>query len=117
MILARVEGYVVATKKTAKMTGAKFLFVRPMLIDPANPKAFKPGANTSWTASVESGTPLYSTPGSATASALAVGVLEDSNVDLTGELVSLMSAQRNYQANTKVISAQSEMMQSLMQAI
>lgn len=83
----------------------------------ANPNALNPGANTSWQASVESGTPLYSTPGSATASALAVGVLEDSNVDLTGELVSLMSAQRNYQANTKVISAQSEMMQSLMQAI
>jgi flagellar hook protein FlgE len=83
----------------------------------ANPNALNPGANTSWMASVESGTPLYSTPGSATASALAVGVLEDSNVDLTGELVNLMSAQRNYQANTKVISAQSEMMQSLMQAI
>ena len=83
----------------------------------ANPSGLKPGANTSWTASVDSGTPLYSTPGSATASPLAVGVLEDSNVDLTGELVNLMSAQRNYQANTKVISAESEMMQSLMQAI
>ncbi|MBA4341907.1 MAG: flagellar biosynthesis protein FlgE [Methylibium sp.] len=83
----------------------------------ANPSGLKPGANTSWTASVDSGTPLYSTPGSATASALAVGVLEDSNVDLTGQLVDLMSAQRNYQANTKVISAESEMMQSLMQAI
>jgi flagellar hook protein FlgE len=83
----------------------------------ANPNALTPGANTSWLASVDSGTPLYSTPGSATASALAVGVLEDSNVDLTGELVNLMSAQRNYQANTKVISAQSDMMQSLMQAI
>ena len=83
----------------------------------ANPSGLTPGANTSWTASVDSGTPLYSTPGSATASALAVGVLEDSNVDLTGELVNLMSAQRNYQANTKVISAESEMMQSLMQAI
>lgn len=83
----------------------------------ANPSGLVPGANTSWTASVDSGTPLYSTPGSATASALAVGVLEDSNVDLTGQLVDLMSAQRNYQANTKVISAESEMMQSLMQAI
>lgn len=83
----------------------------------ANPSGLVPSANTSWTASVDSGTPLYSTPGSATASSLAVGVLEDSNVDLTGQLVDLMSAQRNYQANTKVISAESEMMQSLMQAI
>jgi ethanolamine utilization protein EutN len=46
MILARVEGYVVATKKNAKMTGSKFLFVRPLVIDPASPKAFKAGTNT-----------------------------------------------------------------------
>jgi ethanolamine utilization protein EutN len=46
MILARVEGSVVATKKNAKMTGSKFLFVRPLLVDPANPKGFKPGTNT-----------------------------------------------------------------------
>lgn len=83
----------------------------------ANPSGLRAGANTSWVSSVDSGTPLYSTPGSATASPLAVGALEDSNVDLTGELVNLMATQRNYQANTKVISAESEMMQSLMQAI
>lgn len=46
MILARVEGTVVATKKTKKMTGSKFLFVRPMLVDPANPQGFKTGSNT-----------------------------------------------------------------------
>jgi ethanolamine utilization protein EutN len=46
MILARVEGQVVATKKNAKMTGSKFLFVRPLLVDPANLAAFKPGTNT-----------------------------------------------------------------------
>jgi len=46
MILARVEGTVVATKKTAKMTGSKFLFVRPLLVDPALPAAFKTGNNT-----------------------------------------------------------------------
>jgi ethanolamine utilization protein EutN len=46
MLLARVEGSVVATKKNAKMTGAKFLLVRPLLVDPANLAVFKPGANT-----------------------------------------------------------------------
>lgn len=46
MILARVEGTVVATKKNARMTGSKFLFVRPLLVDPANPREFKPGTNT-----------------------------------------------------------------------
>ena len=46
MILARVEGSVVATKKNNKMTGSKLLFVRPLLVDPANPAQFKTGANT-----------------------------------------------------------------------
>ena len=46
MILARVEGAIVATKKNAKMTGSKFLFVRPLLVDPATPNGFKSGTNT-----------------------------------------------------------------------
>lgn len=46
MILARVEGSVIATKKNAKMTGHKFLVVRPLIIDSPKATAFKPGSNT-----------------------------------------------------------------------
>lgn len=46
MILARVEGNVVATKKNAKMTGAKLLFVRPLTVDSPSAKQFKEGLNT-----------------------------------------------------------------------
>jgi ethanolamine utilization protein EutN len=46
MILARVEGSVVATKKNTKMTGSKFLLVRPLVIDSANAKEWKPGTST-----------------------------------------------------------------------
>ncbi|MEO8352796.1 MAG: EutN/CcmL family microcompartment protein [Chthoniobacteraceae bacterium] len=46
MILARVEGSVVATKKNTKMTGSKFLLVRPLVIDAANAKNWKPGTST-----------------------------------------------------------------------
>lgn len=46
MILARVEGVVVATKKNARMTGSKFLFVRPVLFDPAKPNQLKDGTST-----------------------------------------------------------------------
>ncbi|HSI50154.1 MAG TPA: flagellar hook-basal body complex protein [Ideonella sp.] len=76
-----------------------------------------PTSDTSWTASQASGQPLYYAPGTGMAGSLTVGALEQSNVDMTGELVNLMSAQRNYQANTKVISAESEMMQALFQAV
>jgi flagellar hook protein FlgE len=76
-----------------------------------------PISDTSWTTSSESGAALYFTPGSGMAGTLTPGALEQSNVDMTAQLVNLMSAQRNYQANTKVISAENEMMQTLMQAV
>jgi flagellar hook protein FlgE len=74
-------------------------------------------SDTAWTTSSTSGQPLYSTPGVGTAGALTPGTLEQSNVDMTEQLVLLMSSQRNYQANSKVIAAENEMMQSLMQAV
>ena len=73
--------------------------------------------DTSWTASIGSGTALTSTPGSGMAGTLNTSSLEQSNVDITSELVGLMTSQRNYQANSKVIQTESTMLQSLMQAI
>jgi len=46
MILAKVEGCVVASKKNAKMTGNKVLLVRPIVIDSLNAVEFKPSAST-----------------------------------------------------------------------
>lgn len=72
---------------------------------------------TSWQATTASGVALIGTPGVGQYGELASGQLEQSNVEVSTELVDLMGAQRNYQANTKVISAEQEIMQSLMQAI
>jgi flagellar hook protein FlgE len=74
-------------------------------------------SGTSWAMTSTSGTPLYFAPGSGLAGSLTGGTLEQSNVDVTAQLVGLMSAQRNYQANAKVISTESQMIQALMQAI
>jgi len=46
MILARVEGSVVATKKNPKMTGSKFLVVRPVVIDAKKPTEIKLGSSS-----------------------------------------------------------------------
>lgn len=46
MILARVEGSVVATKKSDKMKGSKFLFVRPLVVDSPQDRQFRAGSNT-----------------------------------------------------------------------
>jgi flagellar hook protein FlgE len=74
-------------------------------------------SDTSWIANNTSGSPLYSTPGIGLAGKLSKGTLEGSNVDITSELVGLMTSQRNYQANSKVITAENQMMQALMQAL
>ncbi|MRW90735.1 flagellar hook-basal body complex protein [Duganella sp. FT80W] len=74
-------------------------------------------SDTSWITSTTSGEALVGTPGTGMAGSLTVSSLEQSNVDITSELVGLMTSQRNYQANSKVIQTESTMLQSLMQAI
>jgi flagellar hook protein FlgE len=76
-----------------------------------------PVSDTAWTASIASGTPLYYTPGTGTAGTLTTGSVEQSNVNLTEQLVDLMSAQNNYQANSKVLQTESQMLQNLIQAL
>jgi len=46
MILARVEGHVVATKKSDLMTGSKFLLVRPLVVRDPKKKTLEEGSNT-----------------------------------------------------------------------
>ncbi|HEY0585893.1 MAG TPA: flagellar hook-basal body complex protein [Pseudoduganella sp.] len=79
--------------------------------------ALTPINETAWTSNVQSGNANLSEAGQGVAGSLTVASLETSNVDVTSELVSLMTSQRNYQANSKVITAENEMLQSLMQAL
>ncbi len=74
-------------------------------------------SGTAWVQTGESGTPLIGTPGSGSCGTLSSGMLESSNVDINNELVNLMTAQRNYQANTKVISTSTQLDQALFQAM
>ncbi|NND90211.1 MAG: flagellar hook protein FlgE [Granulosicoccus sp.] len=60
--------------------------------------------DTSWTETFSSGEPATGEPGSASLGQLQAGSLEGSNVDITQELVSMIGAQRSFQANAQVIS-------------
>ncbi len=61
----------------------------------------------------KSGQPVLGSAGSGKYGELRAGAVEDSNVDLTAELVSLLTAQRNYQANAQTIKAQDAVQQTL----
>ncbi|WP_187673542.1 flagellar hook protein FlgE [Zestomonas carbonaria] len=74
-------------------------------------------SGTAWSESSESGAALIGVPGVGAYGELSAGALESSNVDLTQQLVGLMEGQRNYQANTKVLSTDKELTQVLFSAI
>ena len=54
------------------------------------------------------------TPGSGNLGVVRAGTLEDSNVDLTKELVNMMTAQRTYQANAQTIKTQDQVLNTIL---
>ncbi|RON63525.1 flagellar hook protein FlgE [Pseudomonas fluorescens] len=70
---------------------------------------------TSWKETFASGIPGYDAPETGTLGSIQSNSLEESNVNLTNELVDLIKGQSNYQANAKTISTQSTIMQTIIQ--
>lgn len=79
----------------------------------SNPNGLQPLGNNVWAETANSGQPLVGTPGSGPLGVLQSSATEDSNVDLTAELVNMITAQRNYQANAQTIKTQDQVMQTL----
>ena len=69
--------------------------------------------NNQWAQTAASGAPVNGAPGSGTLGPLQSGAVEESNVDLTAELVNMITAQRDYQANAQTIKTEDQVMQTL----
>ena len=78
-----------------------------------NVQGLQPMGGNGWSATAESGDPVLGEPGGGNLGLLSSQSLEESNVDLTGELVNMMVAQRIYQANAQTIKTQDSVMQTL----
>ena len=78
-----------------------------------NPQGLQPLGGNEWSATFASGNPIVGTPQSGNLGALQSGALEESNVDLTAELVNMITAQRDYQANAQSIKTQDQVLQTL----
>lgn len=78
-----------------------------------NVQGLSPSGGGTWVETYASGTPLTGTPGVGKFGSLSSGSLEESNVDLTAELVNMMTAQRAYQANAQTIKTQDQIMTTL----
>ena len=72
-------------------------------------------SGTSWQESQNSGEPLAGEANAGSFGSISSGALEQSNVDLTTELVDLISAQRNFQANSRSLEISSSLQETILQ--
>ena len=81
----------------------------------SNPQGLTQVGDTSWKASLDSGLPTPGVPNSGTYGKVKSSSLESSNTDLSSELVHLISAQRNYQANSRALEVNSQLQDNILQ--
>ncbi len=91
------------TRAEAQVALAKF----------TNSQGLQPDGNNNWVASNDSGPPVYGTAGTGSFGTIQGSALEESNVDLTAQLVGMMTAQRAYQANAQTIKTQDQIFSTL----
>jgi flagellar hook protein FlgE len=84
-----------------------------VLADFVNPNGLMPLGNNAWAQTALSGVPLVGAPDSGRMGVLQASAVESSNVDLTAELVNMITAQRIYQANAQTIKTQDSVLQTL----
>ncbi|MFY0676359.1 MAG: flagellar hook-basal body complex protein [Neptuniibacter sp.] len=80
-----------------------------------NQAGLQPAGDTEWIATLTSGDAIVNPPGTGLNGTLRSAALEQSNVDLSAELVALIEAQRNFQANSKTIETQNTITQAILQ--
>ena len=78
-----------------------------------NPQGLQPLGGNGWARTYASGEPIAGVPGDSNNGVLQGSSLEESNVDLTAELVNMIVAQRVYQANAQTIKTQDQVLQTL----
>jgi flagellar hook protein FlgE len=84
-----------------------------VLVDFIAPTGLASLGNNQWGETSASGQPLVGDPGTGNRGSLQAAAVEEANVDLTQELVNLITQQRNYQANAQSIKTQDQVLQTL----
>lgn len=95
--------------------GSTVPLARVALVRFANEQGLTQVGNTSWKASLDSGEALAGEANSGTFGSIQSSALEQSNVDLTTELVDLITAQRNFQANSRTLEVNNTLNQTVLQ--
>ncbi len=93
--------------------GEAQILAQVALADFPNAQGLQQVGDTMWAENFESGVPNISAPGTAALGVIQSGALEESNVDLSQQLVNLIIAQRNFQASAKTIETADQTTQTI----
>ena len=83
----------------------------------ANPNGLEKTGENSYRTTVNSGNPVFDTPGEGGSGGLNPGSLEMSNVDLTAQFADMITTQRGFQANSRIITTTDEMLEELVNMV
>lgn len=108
------NGQVVALDET---TSQSAVLGQLVLAQFSNPNGLEKTGENSYRTSVNSGDPVYSTPGMGGSGDLNPGSLEMSNVDLTAQFADMITTQRGFQANSRIITTTDEMLEELVNMV
>ncbi|MFK7795410.1 MAG: flagellar hook protein FlgE [Gammaproteobacteria bacterium] len=97
--------------------GQSNAFGQVALANFSNTQGLVPSSSTLWAESFASGPALVGEPGSTDLGLVQSGALEESNVDVTAELIDMIQAQRFFQSNAQVIGAADEITQTIINII
>ncbi|XOV88277.1 MAG: flagellar hook protein FlgE [Pseudomonadota bacterium] len=88
-------------------------FAQVLLANFTNPNGLQANGDTGWSETAASGVPVIGTAGTSGMGVIQSGALEDSNVELTEQLVRMIVAQRNFQANAQMIQTEDAVTQTI----
>ncbi|OYY73111.1 flagellar hook protein FlgE [Sphingomonas sp. 28-63-12] len=114
--VGQLQGVTIDTEgliKASFSNGETQTLGKVLLANFANPSGLRQLGSSTWSATGLSGNPVLGEPGSNGFGGLLSGTIERSNVDTTEELVALISAQRNFQANAKALETDKAIAQTI----
>ncbi|WP_077286311.1 flagellar hook protein FlgE [Cognaticolwellia aestuarii] len=118
LAVGRLTGIDIGTDGLVRATysnGTSEPLSRIAMVNFANEQGLTQVGSTSWKESITSGEALAGEGGSGTFGTINSSALEQSNVNLTTELIDLISAQRNFQANSRALEVDNQLNQTILQ--
>jgi len=118
LAVGRLTGIDIGTDGLVRATysnGTSQPLSRITMVSFANQQGLSQVGNSNWKESIVSGEALAGEGGAGTFGTINSSALEQSNVNLTTELIDLISAQRNFQANSRAIEVDNQLNQTILQ--